>query len=180
LIQDVEIFIGIAHIAGIFVGFGALISLTRKNEIDVSQLGRIRSIVTSGLMVIVAALIPIGFNRFGLTGHNLWFFCSLIYFCLNSAVGILSLRNPENRKVAITQMRSKPVTTVIFLLLLEIPLQVPLILVLIGLYPDLEPALYTAALFFNLFEAAVVLAQLVYLQSEGSSGERSSTRPLHI
>ncbi|MFW9785727.1 MAG: hypothetical protein ACFFFB_25815 [Candidatus Heimdallarchaeota archaeon] len=77
-------------------------------------------------------------------------------------------------------MRSSPVTTVFFFLLLEIPLQVPLILVMIGLYPDLEPALYTTALFFNLFEAAVVLAQLVYLQVEGSSGKRSSERPLHI
>jgi hypothetical protein len=180
LVQDIEVFIGIAHIAGIFVGFGALISLTRKNEIEVSQLGRIRSIVTTGLTVIVAALIPIGINRFGVTGHNLWFTCSLIYLCLNFAVGIFSLRNPENRKVAITQLRSNPATTVMFYLLLEIPLQILLILVLIGLYPDLEPALYTAALFFNLFEAVVVLTQLVYLQVEGSSGEQSSARPLHI
>jgi hypothetical protein len=169
LVQDVGLFIGIAHIAGIFVAFGALISITRKNEVEVSQIGRIRSIVTTGLMVIVAALIPIGFNRYGVTGHNLWFFCSLIYFCLNWTVVILSLRNPENRKVMITQMRSSPVTTVSFFLLLEIPLQVPLILVLIGLYPDLEPALYTTALLFNLFEAAVVLTQLVYLQVDRSS-----------
>ncbi|UCC21066.1 MAG: hypothetical protein JSV62_07255 [Promethearchaeota archaeon] len=169
MVQDVDLFIGIAHIAGIFVAFGALISITRKNEVEVSQIGRIRSIVTTGLMVIVAALIPIGFNRYGVTGHYLWFFCSLIYFCLNMAVAILSLRNPENRKVMITQMRSNPVTTVIFLLLLEIPLQVPLFLVLIGLYPNLEPALYTTALFFNLFEAAVVLTQLVYLQVDRSS-----------
>ncbi|MHA2283438.1 MAG: hypothetical protein ACXAC5_21570 [Promethearchaeota archaeon] len=169
MVQDVGLFIGIAHIAGIFVAFGALISITRKNEVEVSQIGRIRSIVTTGLMVIVAALIPIGFNRYGVTGHNLWFFCSLIYFCLNWTVVILSLRNPENRKVMITQMRSSPVTTVSFFLLLEIPLQVPLILVLIGLYPDLEPALYTTALLFNLFEAAVVLTQLVYLQVDRSS-----------
>ena len=180
MVQDVDIFVGIAHIAGIFVGFGALISLTRKNEVDVSQLGRIRSLVTTGLVVIVAALIPIGFNRFGVSGHNLWFFCSLIYLCLNWAVIILSLRNPENKKVIITQMRSSPVTTVIFFLLLEIPLQVPLILVLIGLYPDLEPALYTTSLFFNLFEAAVVLVQLVYLQVDQSSKKRSSARPVHI
>jgi len=169
LVLDVGLFIGIAHIAGIFVAFGALISITRKNEVEVSQIGRIRSIVTTGLMGVVAALIPIGINRYGVTGHNLWFFCSLIYFCLNSAVAILSLRNPENRKVMITQMRSSPVTTVIFFLLLEIPLQVPLILVLIGLYPDLEPAFYTTALFFNLFEAALVLTQLVYLQVDRSS-----------
>ena len=169
MVQDVGLFIGIAHIAGIFVAFGALISVTRKNEVEISQIGRIRSIVTIGLMVIVAALIPIGFNRYGVTGHNLWFFCSLIYLCLNWAVGILSLRNPENRKLMIAQMRSRPVKTMIFWLLFEIPLQVPLILALIGLYPDLEPAFYTTALFFNLFEAAFVLTQLVYSQIDRSS-----------
>jgi archaellum biogenesis protein FlaJ (TadC family) len=131
-------------------------------------------------VVIVAALIPIGFNRFGLAGHILWFLCSLIYLCLNWAVIILSMRNPENKKLMSIQMQSSPVKTMILFLSLEIPLQLPLILSLLGLYPNLEPAFYTAALFFNLFEAALVLAQLVYMQVEGSSGERSSPRPLHI
>jgi hypothetical protein len=180
LVQDVEIFVGIAHIAGIFVGFGALISLTGKNEVEFPQLGRIRGIVTIGLVVIVAALIPIGFDRYGVTGHSLWFFCSLIYFCLNWTVIILTMRNLEYRKLLSAQMRSSPILSVIFWLLFEIPLQLPLILTLLGLFPDLEPALYTTALFFNLFEAAFILAQIVYLQADKSSAERSSTRPVHI
>jgi hypothetical protein len=49
-----------------------------------------------------------------------------------------------------------------FWILLELPLQIPLILILLGLRPDLEPAFYLTALMFNLFEAAFVLAQLVY------------------
>jgi hypothetical protein len=52
-----------------------------------------------------------------------------------------------------------------FWLLLELPIQVPLVLTLLGLFPDLEPAFYTTALVFHLFEAAYVLARLVYWQA---------------
>jgi len=73
LIQNVEIFIGIAHIAGIFVGFEALISVTHQKEV-----GRIRGIVTVGLTTIIASLIPIGLGIYGFSGHCLWFlsFCN--------------------------------------------------------------------------------------------------------
>ena len=61
---DSGLFIAIAEIAGVFVGFGALISLTRKDAIDFPQLGRLRGVVSVGLVVIVAALIPVGISRY--------------------------------------------------------------------------------------------------------------------
>jgi hypothetical protein len=164
LTQDFDLFVAIAEIAGVFVGFGALISVTRRNEIEVSQLGQLRAVVTIGLVVIVAALIPVGLGRFGLIGHDLWFWCSLIFFLLNWVVIIFSLRKAENRQLTLTRTRANPVSAVFFWLLLEVPLQVPLVLTLLGLYSDLEPAFYTTALVLNLFEAAFVLAQLVYSQ----------------
>ena len=90
MVQEVELFVAIAEIAGVFVGFGALISVTRRNEIEVSQLGRLRAVVTMGLVVIVAALIPVGFSRYGVTGHALWFTCSLIFLILIWTVSILA------------------------------------------------------------------------------------------
>ena len=164
MVQNVEIFIGIAHIAGIFVGFEALISVTHRKEV-----GRIRSVVTIGLMVIIASLLPIGFDSYGISGHYLWFWCSLIFFILNLVISILSLRNPDNRVALKSQMRSNPFMTILFFLLFEIPLQVPLILAILGLFPDLEYAFYLTALLFSLFEAAFVLAQLVYVQGDQSS-----------
>ena len=164
MVQNVELFVGIAHIAGIFVGFEALISVTHKKEV-----GRIRSVVTIGLMVIIASLIPIVFDSYGFSGHYLWFWCSLIFLILNWVVGILSIQNSDNRKALISQMRSNPVMSILFFLLLEIPLQIPLILAIIGLFPALEYAFYLTALLFSLFEAAFVLAQLVYLEAEPKS-----------
>jgi hypothetical protein len=159
---DVDLFVTIAEIAGIFVGFGALISVTRRAEIETSKLWRVRGLVTMGLGVVIASLIPIGLYRYGVTGHDLWFTCSLIYLLLNWTVSIWSLRKPEVRELVITDVRANPVMAVFFWLLLEIPLQVPLFLILLGLYPNLEPAFYTTAIFFGLFEAAFVLSQLVY------------------
>ena len=91
MIQDFEFFIGIASIAGVFVGFAALISVTHRDAIEAFQLVRIRAVVTIGLMVIVASLIPIGLNYYGVTGHNLWFICSLVFLFLNWTMAILSL-----------------------------------------------------------------------------------------
>jgi hypothetical protein len=159
---ETEIFIGIAHISGIFIGFEALIGAVRKDEVDSSHLVHIRSVVTVGLVSIVAALIPIGFQAYGISGHLLWFLCGLIFFILNLIVLILSMRKTENRKLLATQMREKPLMTVLFWALLEIPLQVPLILIFTGVFPDLEAGFYITSLLFNMFQAAFVLAQLVY------------------
>jgi hypothetical protein len=169
LIQNVEIFIGIAHIAGIFIGFAALISIIRRDEIEHYKLSRIRAVVQIGLMVVVGALIPIGFGLYGFSGHILWFICSLIFLALNWLMGILSILNPENREAMIAQMRINPLKSVLFWVLFEFPLQASLILIILGLFPDIEHAFYTTALFFNLFEAIYTLVQLVY--SQGSSSK---------
>jgi hypothetical protein len=51
--------------------------------------------------------------------------------------------------------------------LLEVAVQLPLVLVVLGAAPDLDGAFYLTALVVHLFEAAFVLAQLVY-----SAGDR--------
>jgi len=161
LVQNIEIFIGIAHIAGIFVGFEALISVTHQKEV-----GRIRGLITVGLTTIIASLIPVLFSSYGFSGHILWFLSSLIFFFLDWTVIILSLRNPENREGLRTEKETHPVMLVLFWLLFEVPLQIPLILTLIGLFPDLEQGFYITALLFNLFSAAYMLSQIVYTKAD--------------
>ena len=169
MVQDVDLFLAIAEISGVFVGFGALISFTRRSEIQAVQLGQIRAVVTIGLVVIVAALLPVGLSRYGVTGHGLWFTSSLIFLALVWVVTTLSLRRPENRQVMLAQTRESPATAAFFWLILELPIQVPLVLTLLGPFPNLEPAFYTTALVFHLFEAAFVLARLVYWQASPPS-----------
>lgn len=157
-----DLFVAVAEIAGVFVGFGALISVTRREGFSPSQVGRLRAVVTIGLLVITAALIPVLLVRYGISGHALWFASSACFLALNLAVMALSLRRSENKALLAAQTRADPLAAALFWLLLEIPVQVPLLLALVGRWPRLEPAFYTTALVFNLFEAAFVLAQLVY------------------
>ena len=162
--QDLSLLITIAQIAGVFVGFGALISVAGKNGLNTSQIGQIRAVVSIGLVVMVAALIPIGMGHYGITGHNLWLLCSLVFLMLSWAVSIYSLQRPENRNLALARARSNPITAVFFWILLEIPMQLPLLLTVLELYPNLEFAFYITALVLNVFQAAFVLAQFVYSQ----------------
>lgn len=166
MLQDFSLLMTMAQIAGIFVGFGALISITGKSEIDASQLGQIRAVVTIGLVVIVAALLPVGLGHYGLTGHTLWLLCSLVFLLLSWAVTIYSLQRPENRDITLARARANPIMAVFFWLLLEIPMQLPLVLTALGLYPQLDIAFYITALVLNLFQAAFVLAQFVYSQHQ--------------
>lgn len=163
--QDLNRFVTLAEIAGVFVGFGALISVTRRGEIAASQLAQLRAVVTIGLIVVVAALVPVGLGRYGLTDHTLWLTSSLIFLALIWAVIILSIRRPEDRRLTVTQARTRPMLALFFWLLLEVPTQGSLVLAVLGPYPDLEPAFYTTALILHLAEAAFVLAQLVYSQA---------------
>lgn len=165
MIEEVNLFLAIAQIAGVFVGFGALISVSRWSEIEAGQVGQIRAVVTTGLVVIVASLIPVGLGHYGISGHTLWFVCSLGFLLLSWGVIVISLRRQDDKALLRSRAQASPVMTGAFWLLLEVPMQVPLVLTVLGVYPDLEPAFYTTALVFNLFEAAFILAQLVYLQA---------------
>lgn len=163
MVEDVGLFVTIAEIAGVFVGFAALIAVTRRAEMDPSQLGQIRAVVTIGLLVVVAALIPVALAAYNIEGHTLWLVAGATYLVLNWVVIVLALRRPENRQLAAAQARTKPVMATIFWIL-EIPIQVPLLLIVFGVNRDLDLAFYITALVFHLFEAALVLAQLVYAQ----------------
>lgn len=48
---------------------------------------------------------------------------------------------------------------VLFWVFLEIPIQVSLVLAILGVAPSLAPAFYVTALVLNLFEAAMMLAR---------------------
>lgn len=163
MLENVALFVTIAEIAGVFVGFAALISVTRRTEIQPAQLGQFRAVVTIGLVVVVAALIPVGLSAYGFTGDWPWVVAGLAYLLLDWAVIALALRRPENRRLAAAQARIAPVMAAFFWLL-EIPIQLPLVLVIAGVARDLDSALYLTALVFHLFEAVLVLAQLVYAQ----------------
>jgi len=159
--NSVDLFVGLAGIAGVFVGFAALISFSQADDVEEHVRVQIRGVVSIGLMVIIAALIPVGLSRYGLTDRTGWFISSLIFLVLAWVVIVTGLRMPEHR--AAMRQTSRP-AALFFWLALELPIHVPLVLAVIGVNPSLDAAFYTTALVFHLFEGAFVLTQLVYAQ----------------
>lgn len=162
---DAGLFVAIAEIAGVFVGFGALISVTRTDDADAAQLGAVRAVVTAGLTVVVAAIVPVALGSYGVEGRALWLVSSAIFLALSWAVIALAIRSPANRRLLGSLAREQPISSLFFWLALELPIQVPLVLAILGVFEDRAAALYITALAFSLFEAAFVLAQFVYARA---------------
>jgi hypothetical protein len=159
--QDADLLVALAGIAGVFVGFGALIS---TRDADASELWLIRNVVNGGLMVVAAALVPVVIARYDLAGHELWRLCSLLVLALDWAVIILLLTRREHMAMRVLQARAARAALWSTVLALEVPAQIALILVVLGLFAAVDPALYLTAVVLMLFEAAVVLVILVYTQ----------------
>jgi hypothetical protein len=161
--QDTELFLSLAEIAGVFVGFGALIAIRgggASEDYDVASVG---VVVWTGIAVILVALVPVALSRFDLPGHALWVACSLIALALfwigNEVVGRAS-RELQALK-AVYKHRTRVWVEVVTAALWA-PMTVALAAIVLGLLPDQEPALYLASVVLLLFMDAWLLLLLVF------------------
>ncbi len=156
---DADLFLSIAEIAGIFVGFGALISFS-SNRGDEAR-AALRDIVMTGLIALVGALFPVGLGRYGLVDQALWGWSSAGLLLVIWVGLVLTLRDAESRERIKAHAKANPALAILFWVFLEVPLQVPLVLVVLGVAPSLASAFYVTALLLTLFEAAFMLVRLV-------------------
>jgi hypothetical protein len=161
---DVDLFLSLAEIAGVFVGFGALISMRSGGASEAYEVTYIRGVVWMGVVVVVAAIAPVVISGFGVTGHGLWVACSVCVVALFWGMRIMTIRTPEHRSIEAPMSRAETAREVLLMLLFEVPWLIALILVVLGLFPGQEPALYLAAVVLILFEAAYFLVSLVFSQ----------------
>jgi hypothetical protein len=156
--QDTDLFLSLAEIAGVFLGFGALISIRGASTSEAYELTYIREVVGAGTEVVVAALVPVTLSHYGITGHELWLLSSLVFLAIYWGMFAVSLRVPETRATAVaTPWARRAVSMVLF-----VPMQITLVLVALGLFPDQEPALYLTAVVLLLVLAASFLLSLAY------------------
>ncbi len=115
-------------------------------------------------MVVVAAIAPVVIGRYEITGHELWLVSSLLYLVLFWGWIVGSSRNPEHRALLRAFAPAVRVRQMVISTLLVTSVSIVLILVVLGLVPDLEPALYLTGVALALFYAAFALLQLVMSQ----------------
>jgi len=156
---ETELFMELAGIAGVFLGFGALISVRSASTSEAFELTYIREVVAMGTQVVVAALVPVVLSRYGITGHELWLVSSLVFLALFlGMLGAVGLRVAEARAIAVaTPWTRRAVSAVLY-----VPETVALVLVVLGVVPDQEPALYLTAVGLHLIMAASFLLSLAY------------------
>jgi Flp pilus assembly protein protease CpaA len=162
--QDTELFLSMAEIAGVFVGFGALISVRGGGASGAVEVTGIRWVVSIAIWVVVAALAPVIISRYDLAGHELWVVCGLLALVLWFGVWAVNRRTPEMWEADKAYTRAQIAGQVAAYSLLAVPMIGALIVVVLGLFPDQEQALYLTAVGLGLFLGALTLLMLVFSQ----------------
>jgi hypothetical protein len=162
--QDADLLVQLAGIAGVFVGFGALISVRSGGAGDALEVTYIRSVLIAAIWVVVATLTPVVVSRYDAAGHGLWLPCSLVALFVWLALWIVTERTPEAQEAFAAYSWAQNVGLSVSFLLLIIPMMGALILVVLGMFPDLEAALYLTAVVLGLFLGALALLMLVLSQ----------------
>jgi hypothetical protein len=175
--QDTELFLSMAEIAGVFVGFAALISVRSGGPSDAHEVTYIRAVVTSAIWVVIAALAPVIVSRYGISGHDLWLACGLLALVLLLGQWIVNERTTESRELGAAYSRAELVGVMASNLALMLPLIAALVLVVLGLFPDQERALYLTAVALGLFMGALTLLILVFSQRRPQTASDPTALP---
>jgi hypothetical protein len=160
--QDTELFLSLAEIAGVFVGFGALIAVRSGSTSDVFGVMGIVMVVWGAIQVVIAALIPIVLSRLGVTGHALWVVCSLVALALWwPADEVVARLSPERRAYMAARPLKARWRQELVIAPVWVLMNIALIVVVLGLLPEQEAALYIAAVVLLLLMDAIMLLLVV-------------------
>jgi len=160
--QDTDLLLSLAEIAGVFVGFAALISIRSAAAADAREMTYIRVVVWTGAVVVVGGIAPVVIGRYGIADHEMWVACSLLVLALSWGLWLTNRRTPEHRMDLATYPRAVVVEFTLLLALIVVPQNAALVLVVLGLFPDLEPALYLTAVALALTLGGMNLLLLVF------------------
>jgi hypothetical protein len=162
-----DLFLELAAIAGVFVGFGALIAIRSGGASDTFEVAYMRGVVSMGLLTIVAALTPVTLSRYPLEDHQVWASSSIAVLLGLLVVGVANALTPEYRsdttlRVWATLPRWFVVGGMAAVALVLAWVIVAPIVILVGLAPELEGALYFTVAVLTLLWAGWLLLQMVF------------------
>lgn len=170
---DWDLFVHLAEIAGVFVGFGALIAVRSEDASDAHTFEYLRAVVGGGVLVVITALAPLVVSRFGIDGHALWLPCSIFFLAIFLTFWIVDVRSPENR-IDRTANRALTIRYAAVALPMTFLMLGSLVLIVIGAWPRYEPALYFLAVTLWLVETGLSLLWLVWTRNTPSTQRRDS------
>jgi len=172
---EIELFVHFAEIAGVFVGFGALISLRSTHVTDVHDWVYIQAVLGLGVWVMIAALVPIAVSRYGVQDHALWLSSALVALAIWATYLIALIRRPESRML---NRSPEPMDRRFPLggLPLHFIIAVSLILIIFGVWRRVDEALYVTALAAGVVFAGYTLLMSVMSQKHDATRDRDGVR----
>ena len=183
--QDADLLVQLAGIAGVFVGFGALISVRGGGPSEVDEVSTIRWVMSLGIWVIIAALAPVVVNRYDIAAHELRLVCSLVALVLFAVMLAVNGRAPETVAGRTAALAAPPQARAMMVVQAVAVVWLPMVsivlaraLVALGLFPDQEPALYLTAVTVGLFGAALSLFGLVFSQPYPAAASDPAALPV--
>jgi hypothetical protein len=169
--METELFVHFAEIAGVFVGFGALISVRSAQPSDAHDVVYLRAVLGIGLWVVIAALLAIALNRYGISDPTLWRASAAVSLALWAALVVALNRGPESRA-----LNSSPEPLDRVFPVVGLPLHIlgvgSLLIIVLGVRPGIDEALYVTALTTGVVFAGYTLLALAFSQKPTSEGGR--------
>jgi len=173
--QDADLFMGLAGIAGVFVGFASLIAVRSGGPTDPLEVAPMRIVVSMAMLTIVAALAPVALGRYDLTDHQVWALSGALAWVGFALMGAVSARTTEYRagwsiSIAASRLTLSDIVEWAAYVLYMIVLLVAPIIIMLGVAPELEAALYFSYVVLILLGAGWALLGLVFAQRRRVSG----------
>lgn len=161
---ETELFLALAEISGVFVGFGALISVRSPGQTDLHSVIYLRAVLAIGLWVLIAALLPVAVSRYGVNDRTLWLSCALAVLALYAAVVAAVNLTPEGKALNRSQYDAVDRVFPVVGLPLHLIAVGSLALIVVGEFPHLDESLYLTALITAQIFAGYTLLMLALSQ----------------
>lgn len=172
MLENTDTLLSLAEIAAAFAGFAALVSVIRRKTDrpgeEVHDLLRLRLIISSGVVGVAAALIPVGLAGYGLTNGLIWRLSSLTFLVLGYGIIFAFVNSYRPVRGGFPPDR----LAVVVATSIEVVEQVSLFVVLFGVPFGNPAALYVTALIGNICQAGFIFVRFV-ASAFGTDGKGS-------
>ncbi len=178
---DTELLIPLAEIAGVFVGFGALIAVRAGGAGEPQEVAAVRFVVGMGVLTIIAALAPVTLGSYDLGDHEVLVLSSVLVVVVWWVVSFAHLRSPEYKEAVQIVMPTRPTTQKALeyagMWLIIGGSAIALVVIVLGVAPELEAALYFTVVVLLLVLAAWTLMALVFRERRPGSAPDPAALP---
>ncbi len=173
MLENTDTLLSLAEIAAAFAGFAALVSVIRRKKGDpeeaVHDVLRLRLVISSSVVGVAAALVPVGLAGYGLAVSSVWRVSSMAFLVMSYGIilSFVTAYKPVRGDFPPDRLAVAVATS------LEVVEQISLFVVLLGLSLGNPAALYVTALIANICQAGFVFVRFIesaFRYERGSDG----------